>query len=92
MSRCDFENYQISAQDTVGVAGDDIMFYILVELERRSKAQNVGNANGYRSGLFNFRWNVCRELKKSGHFANFEISNTASIWPQIWKDRPDSCV
>ena len=31
MSRCDFENSQISAQDTVGVAGDDIMFHILVE-------------------------------------------------------------
>ena len=30
MSRCDFENSQISAQDTVGVAGSDIMFHILV--------------------------------------------------------------
>ena len=30
MSRWDFENSQISAQDTVGVAGDDIMFHILV--------------------------------------------------------------
>ena len=28
MARCDFENSQISAQDTVGVAGDDIMFHI----------------------------------------------------------------
>ena len=27
----------------------------IVELERRSKAQNVGNANGYLSGIFNFR-------------------------------------
>ena len=27
------------------------------ELERRSKAQNVGNAHGYLSGLFNFRYN-----------------------------------
>ena len=26
-----------------------------------------------------------------GHFENFEISNTASIWPQIWKDRPKLC-
>ena len=37
------------------------------ELERRSKAQNVGNAHGYLSGLFNFRYNfrkkVCHELK-----------------------------
>ena len=26
-----------------------------------------------------------------GHFGNFEILNTASIWPQIWKDRPKIC-
>ena len=32
MSRRDFENSHISAQDTVGVAGDDIMFHILVEV------------------------------------------------------------
>ena len=36
-------------------------------LERRSKAQNVGNANGYLSGIFNsgitFGKEVCRELK-----------------------------
>ena len=32
MSRCDFESSQISAQDTVGVAGDDIMFHIQVSL------------------------------------------------------------
>ena len=28
----------------------------ILELERRSKAQNVGNANGYLSGIFNFRY------------------------------------
>ena len=27
----------------------------IFELERRSKVQNVGNANGYLSGIFNFR-------------------------------------
>ena len=27
---CNFENSQISAQDTVGVMGDDIMYQILV--------------------------------------------------------------
>ena len=27
----------------------------------------------------------------SGHFEIFEILNTASIWPQIWKDRPKLC-
>ena len=37
----------------------------IFKLERRSRAQNVGNAHGYLSGLFNFRYNkkVCRELK-----------------------------
>ena len=35
----------------------------MFELERRPKAQNIGNANGYLSGMFNFRWKVCRELK-----------------------------
>ena len=29
--------------------------------------------------------------QNDGHFENFEISNTASIWPQIWKDRPKLC-
>ena len=39
----------------------------IFQLERRSKAQNVWNANGYLSGIFNFRynfrWKFCRELK-----------------------------
>ena len=31
MSRCDFENSQISLQKhTVGIAGDDVMYYIQV--------------------------------------------------------------
>ena len=29
----------------------------IFELERRSKAQNVGNAHGYLSGIFSFRYN-----------------------------------
>ena len=29
---------------------------LIFELERRSKAQNVGNANGHLSGIFNFRY------------------------------------
>ena len=29
----------------------------IFELERRSKVPNVGNANGYLSGIFNFRYN-----------------------------------
>ena len=29
----------------------------MCELERRSKNPNVGNANGYLSGIFNFRYN-----------------------------------
>ena len=34
---------------------------------------------------------VCR-AQNGGHFENFEILNTASIWPQIWKDRPKLCL
>ena len=34
--------------------------------------------------------NVCR-AQNGGHFQNFEILNAASIWPQIWKDRPKLC-
>ena len=30
---------------------------LIFELQRRLKAQNVGNANGYLSGIFNFRYN-----------------------------------
>ena len=29
----------------------------IFELQRRPKAQNVGNAHGYLSGIFNFRYN-----------------------------------
>ena len=30
-------------------------------------------------------------LKMAAIFENSEILNTASIWPQIWKDRPKLC-
>ena len=67
----------------------------IFELERRSKAQNVWNANGYLSGMFNFRynfrWKSLSRAQNGGHFENFEILNTASIWPQIWKERPKFC-
>ena len=29
----------------------------IFELQRRSKAKNVGNAHGYLSNIFNFRYN-----------------------------------
>ena len=67
----------------------------IFELQRRSNAQNVGNAHGYLSGIFSFRYNLRKKslsrAQKGGHFENFEILNTASIWPQIWKDRPKLC-
>ena len=48
----------------------------IIELQRRSKAQNVRNANGYLSGIFNFRYHpmtsftlcVCVCLCLSGRF------------------------
>ena len=65
------------------------------ELGCRSKAQNVGNAHGYLSGIFNFRYNIrwksLSRAQNGGHFQKISILNTASIWPQIWKDRPKLC-
>ena len=45
----------------------------------------VYSTSGITSGQ-----NVCR-AQNGGHFENFEILNTASIWLQIWKDRPKFC-
>ena len=55
----------------------------IFELERRSKVQNVGNANGYLACL--------SPAQNGGYFENFEISNTAPIWHQIWKDHIKLC-
>ena len=30
----------------------------IFELERRSKAQNIGNTHDYLAGIFNFRYNI----------------------------------
>ena len=30
----------------------------IFQLERRSKAQNIGNTHGYLSGIFNFWYNI----------------------------------
>ena len=46
----------------------------------------VYSTSGITSGKIKF----CR-AQNSGHFENFEILNTSSIWPQIWKDRPKLC-
>ena len=67
----------------------------ICELERRQKAQNVGNANSYLSGRFNFGITSGKKrlfrAQNGGYFENFEILNIASIWPQIWKDHPELC-
>ena len=46
----------------------------IFELVRRSKAQNIGNANGYLSGVFNFqyhfRWKSLSKAQNGGHFDN----------------------
>ena len=41
------------------------------------------------SGITSGKKSLSR-AQNSGHFENFEILNTASIWPQIWKDRKKS--
>ena len=69
----------------------------LFALQRRSKAQNVRYAHGHLSGKlilsfrYNFGWKSLSRAQNGGHFENFEILNTASIWPQIWKYRPKLC-
>ena len=67
----------------------------IFELELRSKAPTVGNANGYYSGIFNFRyhfrWKKFVWALNNGHFENFELLNTGSIWPHMWKDHPKLC-
>ena len=42
----------------------------------------VYSTSGITSGKKNYR------AQNGGHLENFEILNTASFWPQIWKDRP----
>ena len=39
------------------------------------------------SGIISGKKSLSR-AQNGGHFENFEIFNTASIWPQIWKGRP----
>ena len=67
----------------------------IFQLERRSKAQNIGNAHGYLTDIFNiwyyFRQKSLSPPQNGGHFENFEILNTASIYPQICKDCPKLC-
>ena len=67
----------------------------IFELEPRLKAQNVGNAHGYLFYIFNFRynfrWKSLSRAQNGGHFENSDILNTASIWPQIWKNCPKLC-
>ena len=42
------------------------------------------------SGIASDKKSLSR-AQNGGHFENFGILNTASIWPQIWKDRPKLC-
>ena len=64
-------------------------------LDRWSKVQNVGNANGYLFGMFNFRynfqWKSLSRAQNGGHFEISDILNTSSNSPQIWKDCPKLC-
>ena len=46
----------------------------------------VYSTSGITFGKKSLSW-----AQNGGHFENFEILNTASIWPQIWKDRPKLC-
>ena len=56
----------------------------------------IGNTNGYIAGILNFPYHFLQvknlsQTKNCGHFEFFEISNTATIRPQIWKHCPNLC-
>ena len=57
----------------------------ILELQRQSKAQNVGNAHGYLSGLFNFRYNL--NMKRSSQimpkkvFYGNDVIDDVTGWP-----------
>ena len=42
------------------------------------------------SGITSGKKSLSR-AQNGGHFENFEILNTASIWPQVWQNRPKLC-
>ena len=44
----------------------------IFELEHRSEAQNVGYADGYLSGMFNFRWKSLSRAQNGGNFENLK--------------------
>ena len=50
------------------------IFPSIFKPERRSEVQNVGNANGYLSGIFNFRYNLrLKSLSRAQNGGHFEI-------------------
>ena len=74
------------------------LIYINIWARASIKSSKYRNANGYLSGIFKFRYNFrwkslsqAQHAQNGGHFKNFEILNTTSIWPQIWKDRSKLC-
>ena len=56
----------------------------MLELDRRTKSQNVGNGMAYLGvGLnfpYNFRFKNAPEPQNGGHFKHFEIFEIGSIW------------
>ena len=61
MSSC--ASYVSWTRDIIDVTRTQSRSYIeidispsIFQLERRSKAQNIGNADGYHGGIFNFRY------------------------------------
>ena len=60
----------------------------IFQLQRRSKAQKCSRLSFWYIQL---PVKTVYRAQNGGHFLNFEILNTASIWPQIWKDRPKLC-
>ena len=69
--------------------------YLSYSVDQKLKMSEMLMALMDLSGIFNFRYNFQEKsfsrAQNGGHFENFEVLNTASIGPQIWKDPPKLC-
>ena len=73
---------------------------LILKLECRSKAQNVGHWTRYLVSMHNFRWDAWRKRSVGPEnfvsFEKFVILNIAFIWHQKWKDHvritQDKCI
>ena len=61
----------------------------IVELERRTKAQNVGDSMAYRGIILNFQYNFqfnnLLRPQNGGHFFDaYDVIGDVTVWRQCW--------